>query len=70
MIGYEDYTDASLQPEEDPSEEAFLLVEEKIIDVLENNGFETVATILAGSDGWCNAINAYLAEQNKHRNEF
>ncbi|HDL5226893.1 TPA: hypothetical protein PXB06_002559, partial [Mannheimia haemolytica] len=55
MIGYEDYTDASLQPEEDPSEEAFLLVEEKIIDVLENNGFETVATILAGSDGWCNA---------------
>ncbi|EEY09845.1 hypothetical protein COI_1523 [Mannheimia haemolytica serotype A2 str. OVINE] len=45
-------------------------MEEKIIDVLENNGFETVATILASSDGWCNAINAYLAEQNKHRNEF
>ncbi|MCB4227893.1 hypothetical protein [Mannheimia haemolytica] len=70
IIGYEDYTDASLQPEEDPCEEAFLLVEEKIIDVLENNGFETIATILAGSDGWCNAINAYLAEQDKHRNEF
>lgn len=69
MIGY-DYTDISMQPPEAPSEEAFLLVEEKIIDVLENNGFETVATILAGSDGWCNAINAYLAEQNKHRNEF
>lgn len=26
MIGYEDYTDASLQPEEDPSEEAFILL--------------------------------------------
>ncbi|MEG9531937.1 hypothetical protein [Mannheimia indoligenes] len=69
MIGY-DYTDISMQPPEDPSEEAFLLVEEKIIDVLENNGFETVATILAGSDGWVKAINAYIAEQNKHRNEF
>lgn len=43
---------------------------ENIIELLENNGFETIATILAGSDGWRNAINAYLAEQNKHRNEF
>ncbi|HDL5226867.1 TPA: hypothetical protein PXB06_002531, partial [Mannheimia haemolytica] len=55
MIGYEDYTDASLQPEEDPSEEAFILAEENIIELLENNGFETIATILAGSDGWRNA---------------
>lgn len=70
MIGHEDYTDVSLQPKEDPSEEAFILTEEKIVEVLENNGFETVATILSGSDGWVKAINAYIAEQKKHRNEF
>ncbi|AHG75400.1 hypothetical protein X808_8770 [Mannheimia varigena USDA-ARS-USMARC-1296] len=70
MSGYRDYTDASLQPKEDPSEEAFILVEENIIEVLGNNGFETVATILAGSDGWVKAINAYIAEQNERRNEI
>lgn len=70
MIGYRDYTDAALQPPEDPNEEAFILAEENIIEVLENNGFETVATILAGSDGWVKAINAYLDEQNKRRNEI
>lgn len=35
MIGYRDYTDASLQPPEDPSEEAFILAEEKIVELLE-----------------------------------
>ncbi|MDY2946622.1 MAG: hypothetical protein SOS93_02060 [Mannheimia varigena] len=70
MSGYRDYTDASLQPKEDPSEEAFILVEEKIVELLENNGFETVATVLSCSKGWVAAINAHLAEQNKHRNEI
>lgn len=67
MIGY-DCTDAEMQPPDD--EDVFTLAEEKIIDVLENNGFETVATILAGSDGWVEAINAYIDEQNRRRNEI
>lgn len=70
MIGYIDYTDAALQPPEDPSEEAFILAGESVIELLENNGFETVATVLSCSDDWVKAINAYLAEQNKRRNEI
>lgn len=70
MVGYRDYTDAALQPPEDPSEEAFILAEESIIELLENNGFETVATVLSCSDGWVEAINAYLAEQSKRKNEI
>lgn len=70
MIGYRDYTDAALQPPEDPNEEAFILAEENIIELLENNGFETVATRLSCSKDWAEAINAYLAEQNNRRNEI
>lgn len=70
MIGY-DYTDPIMQtPEEDDEDKLFIETGEKIYDLLENNGFGIVASMLAGTDDWIKAINAYIDEQNQRRNEI
>ena len=70
MTGYRDCNVPELQPPEDPNEEAFILAHESIIELLENNGYEIVATKLSYSKDWVNAINAHIAEQNQRKNEF
>ncbi|MDD0824613.1 hypothetical protein PTQ27_09100 [Mannheimia sp. AT1] len=69
MIGY-DYTDAAMQPPYDEDEDAFIELEERLIELLGNNGFSAITDALVGSDSWVAAIESYLDEQRKRREEF
>lgn len=69
MIGY-DYTDAVMQPPYDDDEDAFIELEERLIELLGNNGFSAITDALVGSESWIAAIESYLAEQKKRKEEF